>query len=113
MNNKGFTLTELLAVVAIMGVILGITIYMTKGTTATSLTQIEEASDNQIFDSARAYIMETNKAFNSDGYVCVLMQELVDYGYVKNTSDMDAIIKITRNRETKVIEEIKYVNSCN
>lgn len=113
MNNKGFTLIELLAVILIIGIIFGVTFYLTKGTTATTLTQLEEVSDAQIFEAARAYVAEANKSFNGEGYTCVTLQELFDYGYIKNISSPDKIIKLTRNPSTKVIQEIKYVNECN
>ena len=113
MNNKGFTLVEALAVLVVIGIVFGVSFYIVRGTMASTLTQMDEASDNQIFDSARAYILEGNKVFNSQGYVCVNVQELIDYGYVKNIQSSDRIVKIIRNEATKVIEEIKYVDICN
>jgi hypothetical protein len=41
------------------------------------------------------------------------MQELVDLGYINGNIETDKIIKLKRNIETKAIEEIKYVKSCN
>ena len=102
MNNKGFTLMELLAVLVIIGVVFGITFYILRGTMATSLTQMDEAVNNQIYEAAKSYVIETNQ-----------LQELIDYGYVNNVDNPQQIIKITRNLETKVIEEIKYVEKCN
>lgn len=113
MNNKGFTLMEMLATVMIIAIIFGVAFYLIRGTTATTLTQIEEVSDAQIFNCARAYVTEVNKPFNNEGYTCVTLEELLDYGYLKNINDSSRIIKITRNINTKVIEEIKYVNECN
>lgn len=113
MNNKGFTLMELLAVLVIIGVVFGITFYILRGTMATSLTQMDEAVNNQIYEAAKSYVIETNQQFNRSGYACVSLQELIDYGYVNNVDNPQQIIKITRNLETKVIEEIKYVEKCN
>ena len=113
MNNKGFTLMELLAVLVIIGVVFGITFYILRGTMATSLTQMDEAVNNQIYEAAKSYVIETNQQFNRSGYACVSLQELIDYGYVNNVDNPHQIIKITRNLETKVIEEIKYVEKCN
>ena len=113
MNNKGFTLMELLAVLVIIGVVFGITFYILRGTMATSLTQMNEAVNNQIYEAAKSYVIETNQQFNRSGYACDSLQELIDYGYVNNVDNPQQIIKITRNLETKVIEEIKYVEKCN
>ena len=113
MNNKGFTLMELLAVLVIIGVVFGITFYILRGTMATSLTQMDEAVNNQIYEAAKSYVIETNQQFNRSGYACVSLQELIDSGYVSNVDNPQQIIKITRNLETKVIEEIKYVEKCN
>lgn len=113
MNNRGFTLTELLAVVMIIGIIFGVTFYIIRGTMATSLTQMEEAVDSQIYEAAKNYVTETNQQFNRSGFVCVSLQELIDYGYISNVNNPKQLIKIKRNFATKVIEEIKYVEKCN
>ena len=113
MNNKGFTLIEMLSAVMIIAIILGVAFYLIRGTTATTLTQMEEVSDTQIFEAAKAYVTEVNKSFNNEGYTCINLQELIDYGYLKSVNDSDKIIKLIRNKETKVIEEIKYVMNCN
>ena len=74
---------------------------------------ISDKIDNEIFEAAKTYVIEINKSFNSEGYTCVSLQELVDYGYLKNINNPDKMIKIIRNTSTKVIQEIKYVNECN
>ena len=113
MNRKGFTLIELLATLMIIGIIFGIAFYLIRGTTASTLTQMNEISDSEIFEAAKMYAIETNRQFNRSGYVCVSMQEFVDLGYINGNIETDKIIKLKRNIETKAIEEIKYVKSCN
>ena len=112
MNRKGFTLTELLATLVLLGIIVGAVLYIFKGTMATSMTQIDVINDTQVFEAAKSYVLETNKTFQDD-YTCVTIQELVDYGYFKDGNYGDKIIKIIRNPETKVYEEVKYVDRCN
>ena len=113
MNNKGFTLVELLATLVIIGIVFGISLFILKGTQAKVITDVNEVSDGQIFTSAETYVLERNLSFNRSNYVCVSVQELIDYGYIKNTSEPERIIKLIRNNETKTIETIKYVDSCN
>ena len=113
MNNKGFTLIEVLSVLVIITIVFITGFYILRGTTATTLTQMEEAVDSQIYDAARSYVIETNRQFNRSGYTCVSLQELMDYGYLRNVDDPKRLVKITKNYKTKVIEEIKYVESCN
>jgi len=112
MNKKGFTLIELLAVLAIIGLITVISFYLIRGTTATTLTQIENIENHELYQAASNYVMEQNKPFNSDGYLCITLKDLVDLGYAKGVTNTSKMIKITRNNKTKVIEEIEYVDEC-
>ena len=112
MNNRnGFTLVELLASLVIIAILFGIVIHLFRGTYASTMTQIDNVSDNQIYNAAKVYVIETN-AFNSMNYACVTIKELVDYGYLSNVENTDRLIKIVRNNQTKVIEEITYVDVC-
>ena len=113
MNNKGYTLIEMLAAVTIIAIIFGVAFYLVRGTTATTLTQMGEISDAQIYEAAKVYVTEVKKSFNSQGYTCITLQELADYGYLKNVDAPTKMIKLTRDISTKVIQEIKYVNECN
>lgn len=111
-NNHGFTLTEVLACLVILGIVFITVTFVFRGTMATSLTQIDSISDNQIFDAARYYSMETNKQFKN-GYECITIKELIDYGYLSNVSDVNRKVKITKNMQTKVIEKIEFDDKCN
>ena len=111
MNKKGFTLIELLAGLVIVGILFGIDIHLFRGTYASTMTQLGTINDNEIYNAAETYVLETN-AFKNNDYACVTVKELFDYGYLKNIDNNDKIIKITRNNQTKVIEEIIYDNTC-
>ena len=115
MNQKGFTLVELLVGLLIIGLLSLMVVYTISGTFSTSMTQIDEISDNQIFEAAKDYVLENNMFQNSNS-VCILVEELVDAGYIDNDVSQEVktrIVKINRNSKTKNIEEIKYVLICN
>ena len=111
MNNKGFSLVELLASLVIIAILFGIAMYLFRGTYSSTMTQFDYISDTEAFNSARSYALETN-AFGSNDYACVTIRNLIDYGYLSNKNYEDKTIKLTRDNVTKVIEEIKYVDEC-
>ena len=111
MNNKGFSLVELLASLVIIAILFGVVVYLVRGTYSTTMTQFDTIDDRQVFSSAKSYSLETN-AFGTNDYACITIKELIDYGYLSNKNYEDKIIKLTRNNTTKVIEEIKYVDKC-
>ena len=79
------------------------------------------------YDPLWKYVKENNKdeyklsfeevkkivGFEFDHAFLTYKKELIDYGYIKNASEPERIIKIIRNNETKAIETIKYVDRCN
>ena len=103
MNKKGYTLPELLAVIAIIGILAGVaTMAVTKYLTNTKNTAYNtlakssvEATDNYILD---------NKA-NEDGKYS--LKELVDGGYLENRIDpgkkgsvCDGVVEYTEDQST-------------
>jgi len=114
MNRKGFSLIELLACMALLGLILSIGLYLSKDTLSMAATSLNGITDNEIFDSAQIYVVEENVLWN-DGYTCVMVSELVDNGYFDSNevADInDKVIKLTRNEKTKVITNVYYVDEC-
>ena len=111
-NNRGFTLIELLATLMIISLAFVFIFNVFKGTYSLTEKGINEINDTKVFESARLYVMEVNKSFNDKGYTCLNISTLVDYGYLKYDSYEDKIIKITRNKDTYVIEKIEYVDEC-
>ena len=112
-DKRGFTLTEVLACLVILGIIFIVVALAFRGTMATSLTQMDDVSDSQILEAARYYSIEVNKPFNN-GYECITVQELIDYGYLNNNiNGTEKKVKITKNMQTKVIEKIEFDDKCN
>lgn len=114
MNNKGFTLVEMLVCVVLLVFVLTLGIIASRDTLATSLSRVSTVSDNQIKEAARLYATKQNKRW-VNGTTCVTVSELVDYGYLeyKEVSDeIDQIIQIARDTKKKTILSIDYVDSC-
>ena len=112
MNNKGFTMFELLSVITIIAILFAVSYSYIRGTAAITTNEIERISERSVFSAATNYAIETNAKYNSEGYTCIKLQELIDYGYLKDTKDGDRLIKITRNPQTMVIEKVAYVDTC-
>ena len=110
-DEYGFTLTEVLACLVILGIIAITVVFVIRGTMASSLTQIDTTHDNQILDAARNYSLEINKPFKN-GYECITVKELVDYGYLNSMDNLNRKIKITKNMQTRVIEKIEFDDNC-
>ncbi len=115
MNKKGFTLIELLAGLVIIGVFLVVLVFVVRNTFSASVVQLDEVSDNQVYAAAKSYATEYN-LFKDDESICITVESLIDYGYLDNNIATDLktrMIKMTRNKSTKAIEEVKYVLMCN
>ena len=118
MNRKGFTLIELLGCLALLGVVLGIGLYVTRDTLSTSLSTLTNVSTNQIKEAASLYVQEIRMTWineNNEEYTCLTVKELVDAGYFDNGEVMDYkddYVKIMRKPKTKVIESIQILDEC-
>lgn len=117
MNNKGFSLIELLGCLMLLGIILGIGLYSAKGTLATSLSTIDQVSENEIYDAAEVYVLEYSASWINvgDEYTCLTVEDLVDAGYFDYSEvklDVYKKIKIIRDSNTRVINSVKFVDNC-
>ena len=117
MNNKGFGLIELLGCLVILGLIFGIGLYSARGTLSTSLTTLDQVSENEIYDMAKIYIMENNVSWinNDIEYTCIDIDRFVDMGYFEReevSSYIDKFVKVVRDSSTKVINSTKLVDVC-
>ena len=114
MKKNGFTLVELLICFALMGFVLLLGIVANRNTLATSLTQIRNVSDNEVFEAARNYVNSGTVSLEK-GYACVYVKDLIDYGYLDNTNDSkigERLVKVSISNVTKVINNIRYVDIC-
>lgn len=117
MNNKGFSLVELLGSLIILGLILGIGLFSARGTLGLVDDKMNLVSENEIFDEASLYVIENPRKWINDGeeYTCFNIIELVDYGYFDEgeiAKYRDNSIRIVRNSNTKVVENVIFVDSC-
>ena len=109
-NNKGFSLVEF--TIWLFGIIFLfiIVIHMSRDVLATSM--VKPISDKQVFAAAENYVIKEDISFNNNNYVCVTERQLEVTGYLKKDNNMNRTIKLTRNKITKVINKIEYVNEC-
>ena len=115
MNNKGFTLVELLLCLAMFGIILVIGLCASRDMLKTSLVSLRPVGDDEVFRAATSYVNENKDVFNGKLYTCVTVKDLVDFGYLDDTNDYELktkIVKLKRNNVTKRIYNVEYVNDC-
>ena len=110
MNNKGFTLIEFL--IWLFGIIVFFFIALSMSRSALSTSAVGPVRENQVYAAAENYVIKENVPFNSDDYVCVTKSRLEKMGYLKKVDDTERIIKVSRSKVTKVINDVEYVNSC-
>lgn len=117
LNNRGFSLIELLGSLALLALILCIGLYNARGTLSTSLTMLKDVSENEIKNTAEIYIIENPVSWINDGeeWTCLTTLDLADKGYFEYdevTSYKDKSIKIIRDSISKVINSVSIVDSC-
>ena len=117
MDNKGFTLVELLACLALLGAVLGIGLYVTRDTLSTTLTTLTDVSEKEIYDTAKIYVLENKVEWknNNPEYTCITINNLVEKGYFDFDEIMsykDKKIKLERDNQSKVIDIVKFVDVC-
>ena len=118
MNNKGFSLIEMLGCIALLGIILCISLFVNRKTLATSMTTLNNISNNQIYNASMSYVMEQKVSwinYNNNEYTCISVNDLIDYGYLNsnNVSDYkDNIVKVEREPITKTINDVLFVDIC-
>ena len=117
LNNRGFSLIELLGSLALLALILCIGIYRAGDTLSTSLTILDNISENEIKNSAEIYVIENPVSWIHDNgeWTCITTLDLVDKGYLDEDdiiSYKDKEIKIVRDSSSKVITSVLIVDSC-
>ena len=127
-NNRGFTLVELLAVIAILGIVVSITIFVGINAVNKAKEKSYNTTKNNIENIAGTYLKENGDRLfyisKNDGtgieYQCITIENLIDGGYFKedvlnslvskdhkvNKSDY---IYLERNSATKSVVKNVYV----
>ena len=97
-NKKGFTLVELLAVIAILGILATISVVAVERTLNNSKNKATEIQEELINDAARAYAAD-NLSTCKNG-CSVSIQDLINGGYIDDKDgigDPNTIIYINKN----------------
>lgn len=87
-NNRGFTLVELLAVIAILSLIVGFTVYVSLNVMNKTKEKSYATTTLNIESAASDYLVENNVLFEqktengkSIEYKCITIQNLIDRDY--------------------------------
>ena len=116
MNNKGFTMVELLCSIAILGIVLIMGICAARGSLANSLMATGNVADEDVYRAARNYVLDNDNRYGNSYSVCVSVQTLIDYGYLSKIGSKrvkNKLVKVSRDDGTFEIYDIRYTNSCN
>ena len=137
MNKKGFTLVELLATIIVLGILVGIVLYVTTSIISRSKEKSYQVTINEIEKNTSNYLAEnSNRLFYLENtekgyeYQCVTVENLVDYGYLGNDvtnsnvsndskAELGDYIYIERDIYTKAVTKTlytktnpEYINIC-
>ena len=131
LNNKGFTLTELLATLAVLSLVSTIVIYVAINVVNSAKDKSYLVTRNNVEKAAVSYLEENNdkihfvKYDDNIEYQCVTVQNLIDTNYfdkdvlnskiskdktISDISDSDYIyIYIERDKKSKTIKNSKLI----
>ena len=108
MINKAFTLTELIAVIVLLGIIALIAVPIINGTIVNSKSKAYKAQVSAIESTAKKWGVENNKLLPIDENKCkVSLMELIGQGFIED----DEIIDPRNNSKMNGSVEISYSNS--
>ncbi len=103
-NKKGFTLVELLAVIAILGILATISVVAVERTLNNSKNKATEIQEELINDAARAYAAD-NLSTCKNG-CSVSIQDLINDGYIDDKEGIEnrtALIHIIKNNNNYIV----------
>ncbi len=110
MKNKGFTLTELIGVIVLLGIIALIAVPIINSTITNSKSKAYTAQVNSLEDAGKKWGVENTKYLPIDATSCnVSIAELTTLGYIED----DKILDPRDNTEMNGTIEISYVDASN
>lgn len=105
MKNKGFTLTELIGVIVLLGIIALIAVPVINSTITNSKSKAYNAQVNALQDAGKKWGVENTKLLPADNSSCnVSIAELITQGYIED----DKIIDPRDNTEMNGTIEVSY-----
>ena len=110
MNKKGFTLVELIAVIAVLGMIIGIATFSVVTLVNRAREKTKEENINNLKDAAIIYCMENHFKRNVKTPCTRTVQELITSG---DFVDKEGICSKGELKNKKVTVTIKVINSAN
>ena len=87
-NKKGFTIIELMAVIVIMGILMGVAVPAATKYIKKAKKNSYEAMEESSYLAAQNYIVDTGKIIKRSGYT-IQIQDLVDKQYLDPLIDPD------------------------
>ena len=85
MNNKGFSLVEMLGVIVILGILSGIAVIAVTGSLDNSKEQSYEVMEKSVYNAAQNYVLDSIDKFS--GNKTVRIEKLVEDGYLEPLID--------------------------
>ena len=119
MDNKGFTLIELIVCLVVVALVFGLGFGMIRGTRSSILTTIDKISESELINTAKTYILENNVNWVNDDdniYTCVGVNDMVNSKYLNKEEVSDynnQFVKVIKNNTTKVITNLIILEECN
>ena len=103
MNRKGFTLVEIIGVIAIIGILGIVTVPIITGVLSDNNNKIDENQEKLIIGAARSYAVK--HAFEIKDTDCVKVETLINDGFLEQIDNEDINynnykVEITKNDST-------------
>lgn len=104
MNRKGFTLVEMLAVIAIMGILSGIAIMGVSKYLSDSKDKAYKSIIKSAYSASTNYILDNNISISSGDSENISFDTLIEKGYMETPVDPN-------NRDTSCTGNVKVENN--
>jgi len=117
MNNKGFTLIEIIGAILILSILMGIGIPLVTRYIKTAKNRAYETLEDSAYDAAQSYVIENGIHLSNSDSLELQINDLLAGNYIKSFQDPDVTeaincggkIIITRdNNLTNQLDNYKY-----